>query len=52
VIGLPPAGTLVALARRDLTGITTLALRTPDDLDAAADLITELAATAQNGAGA
>ena len=41
VIELPPAGTLVGLVKRDLRGTATLALRSPDDLDAAADLITE-----------
>lgn len=41
VIELPPAGTLVGLAKRDLKGTATLALRTPNDLDAAADIITE-----------
>jgi [acyl-carrier-protein] S-malonyltransferase len=39
LIELPPAGTLVGLARRELKGVRTLALRTPDDLDAAADLV-------------
>ncbi len=41
VIELPPAGTLVGLVKRDLKGTATLALRTPDDLDKAVDLITE-----------
>ena len=35
LIELPPAGTLVGLARRELKGVRTLALKTPDDLDAA-----------------
>lgn len=39
IIELPPAGTLVGLAKRGLKGVETLALRTPDDLDAARDLI-------------
>lgn len=39
LIELPPAGTLVGLARRELKGVRTLALKTPDDLDAAADLV-------------
>jgi [acyl-carrier-protein] S-malonyltransferase len=39
IIELPPAGTLVGLARRDLKGVETLALKTPDDLDRARDLI-------------
>ncbi|MGQ0575000.1 MAG: ACP S-malonyltransferase [Pseudonocardia sp.] len=41
VIELPPAGALVGLVRRDLKGTATLALRTPDDLDAAAALVAE-----------
>ena len=39
IIELPPAGTLVGLAKRGLKGVETLALRTPDDLDKARDLI-------------
>jgi [acyl-carrier-protein] S-malonyltransferase len=39
VIELPPAGTLVGLVRRALPDVETLALKTPDDLDAARDLI-------------
>jgi [acyl-carrier-protein] S-malonyltransferase len=39
LIELPPAGTLVGLARRELKGVGTLALKTPDDLDAAAELV-------------
>jgi [acyl-carrier-protein] S-malonyltransferase len=41
VIELPPAGTLVGLVKRDLKGTATLALKTPDDLDKAVDLIIE-----------
>jgi [acyl-carrier-protein] S-malonyltransferase len=40
-IELPPAGTLVGLARRALPGIKTLAVKTPDDLDAARTLLAE-----------
>jgi [acyl-carrier-protein] S-malonyltransferase len=40
LIELPPAGTLVGLAKRELRGVASLALRTPDDLDAAAALVT------------
>jgi [acyl-carrier-protein] S-malonyltransferase len=40
-IELAPAGTLTALIRRELPDIATLALRTPDDLDAAQALIDE-----------
>ena len=39
LIELPPAGTLVGLAKRELRGVPALALRTPDDLDAAAELL-------------
>ncbi|GAA1302369.1 ACP S-malonyltransferase [Pseudonocardia xinjiangensis] len=41
VIELPPAGALVGLVKRDLRGTATVALKTPDDLQAAVDLITE-----------
>jgi [acyl-carrier-protein] S-malonyltransferase len=36
-----PGGTLTGLARRALPGVQTLALKTPDDLDAARALISE-----------
>ena len=39
VLELPPAGTLVGLIKRSLPGVETLALKTPDDLDTARDLI-------------
>ena len=39
LIELPPAGTLVGLAKRELRGVPALALKTPDDLDAAAELV-------------
>ncbi len=41
VIELPPAGTLVGLAKRSLKGVELLAVKTPDDLDAARTLIQE-----------
>jgi len=41
VIELPPAGTLTGLARRALPGVVQLALKTPDQLEAARDLIEE-----------
>jgi [acyl-carrier-protein] S-malonyltransferase len=44
VLEFPPAGTLVGLVKRELKGVATLALRTPDDLDAAAAFIAEHAA--------
>jgi [acyl-carrier-protein] S-malonyltransferase len=39
VIELPPAGTLVGLAKRELPGVELLAVKAPDDLDAARTLI-------------
>jgi [acyl-carrier-protein] S-malonyltransferase len=39
VIELPPAGALVGLVRRECKGTATLALKTPDDLDRAVELI-------------
>ncbi|ALV35927.1 ACP S-malonyltransferase [Streptomyces sp. CdTB01] len=41
IIEVCPGGTLVGLAKRALPGVQTLALKTPDDLDAARALITE-----------
>ncbi len=41
IIELPPAGTLTGLARRSLPGVALLALKTPDQLDAARELIEE-----------
>ena len=38
VIEVPPAGTLTGLIRRALPDVETVALKTPDDLDAARDL--------------
>jgi [acyl-carrier-protein] S-malonyltransferase len=39
LIELPPAGTLVGLAKRSMPGIETLAVKTPENLDAALSLI-------------
>ena len=39
VLELPPAGTLVGLIKRALPGVETVALKTPDDIDSALDLI-------------
>ncbi|MFN8147306.1 MAG: acyltransferase domain-containing protein [Candidatus Nanopelagicales bacterium] len=39
LLELPPAGTLVGLAKRALPGVETVSLQTPDDLPAALDLI-------------
>lgn len=41
IIELPPSGTLVGLARRDLKGVELLALKSPDDLDKARQLFEE-----------
>jgi [acyl-carrier-protein] S-malonyltransferase len=41
LIELPPAGTLVGLAKRGLKGVETLALKTPDDLEAAQRMLLE-----------
>ena len=41
LIELPPAGTLTGLARRALPGVAQLAIKTPGQLDAARDLISE-----------
>jgi [acyl-carrier-protein] S-malonyltransferase len=40
-VELPPAGTLTGLARRALPGVQLIALKTPDDLQAARGLIAE-----------
>jgi [acyl-carrier-protein] S-malonyltransferase len=39
LIELPPAGTLTGLARRALPGVAQLAIKTPEQLDAARELI-------------
>ncbi len=39
IIELAPAGSLVGLAKRGLKGVPTVAVKTPDDLQAAFDLI-------------
>lgn len=38
-VELPPAGTLTNIAKRELKGVTTLAVKTPADLDKAVELI-------------
>ncbi len=40
VVEFPPAGALVGLAKRELKGTPTVALKTPADLDTVTDLIT------------
>ena len=44
VLELPPAGTLVGLVKRELKGVATLALKTPQDLDAVTGFFAEHAA--------
>ncbi|MCU1415073.1 MAG: S-malonyltransferase, partial [Microbacteriaceae bacterium] len=39
IIEVAPAGALVGLAKRGLKGVPTVAVKTPDDLAAAYDLI-------------
>jgi len=39
LIEIPPAGTLANLAKRALPGVEIVAVKTPDDLDAARDLV-------------
>ncbi|WP_225839892.1 ACP S-malonyltransferase [Streptomyces sp. NK08204] len=41
LVEICPGGTLTGLAKRALPGVKTLALKTPDDLDAARELISE-----------
>jgi [acyl-carrier-protein] S-malonyltransferase len=38
-IELPPAGALTGMVKRELKGMTTLAIKKPEDLDAAAELV-------------
>lgn len=46
ILELPPAGTLVGLARRGLKGLPTMALKSPEDLEAAREFINEHGQTA------
>ena len=39
LLELPPAGTLAGLAKKSLPGVEVLALKSPDDLEAAQDLV-------------
>ncbi|MEO7018156.1 MAG: ACP S-malonyltransferase, partial [Leifsonia sp.] len=43
LIEIAPAGALVGLAKRGLKGVPTIAIKTPDDLPAAFDLIDQAA---------
>jgi [acyl-carrier-protein] S-malonyltransferase len=47
LLELCPGGTLTGLAKRGLPGVKTLALKSPDDLDAARALVAEHAAAAE-----
>ncbi|AXG77646.1 ACP S-malonyltransferase [Streptomyces paludis] len=47
LLELCPGGTLTGIAKRALPGVRTLALKTPDDLDAARALIAEHSSTAE-----
>jgi [acyl-carrier-protein] S-malonyltransferase len=38
IIEFPPAGTLVGIAKRELRGVPTYAVKTPADLDGLAEL--------------
>jgi [acyl-carrier-protein] S-malonyltransferase len=46
-VELPPAGALTGLARRELKGTKTLAVKTPDDLDKVVELVAQPTDTAQ-----
>ncbi|MFC6094743.1 ACP S-malonyltransferase [Saccharothrix lopnurensis] len=50
VVELPPAGALTGLAKRELKGTPTLGLKTPDQLDRAAELFAAAAEPAGTGA--
>ncbi|MGJ5828403.1 MULTISPECIES: ACP S-malonyltransferase [Streptomyces] len=52
LIEVCPGGTLTGLAKRALPGVRTVALKTPDDLDAARELIAETSTPAADAAGA
>ncbi|MFF3326795.1 ACP S-malonyltransferase [Streptomyces sp. NPDC002889] len=52
LIEVCPGGTLTGLAKRALPGVKTLALKTPDDLDAARALLAEAGSPAADAAGA
>ncbi len=50
LIELAPAGTLVGLAKRGMKGVETLAVKSPDDLDAAAAMIRNHSTTTEGTA--
>ncbi|QOR69207.1 ACP S-malonyltransferase [Ruania alkalisoli] len=47
-VELAPAGVLTGLARRSMRGVETVALKSPDDLDAAVDLIIRTRSTRES----
>ncbi|RNI20500.1 ACP S-malonyltransferase [Flexivirga caeni] len=49
LIELCPAGTLVGLAKRGMRGVASVAVKTPDDLDKARDLLREHTSNASQG---
>lgn len=51
MIELAPAGTLANLAKRGMKGVATLALKGPDDLDAAVTFAAEHASAGSSGGG-
>lgn len=52
LIEIPPAGTLVGLAKRSMPGVELLALKSPDDLEAANRMIREHGEAETQGASA
>jgi [acyl-carrier-protein] S-malonyltransferase len=46
ILELPPAGTLVGIAKRNLKGVETFALKTPDQLDDARAFVQKHGASA------
>lgn len=52
LIEIPPAGTLVGLAKRSMPGVELLALKSPDDLEAAHRMIREHGEAETQGASA
>ena len=49
IIEIPPAGTLVGLAKRSMKGVERLALNTPDDIPAAHQMIEEHGSSEADG---
>lgn len=49
LIELTPAGTLTGLAKRGMTGVATVAVKTPDDLESAKELLATEAAKREEG---